>query len=137
MSSAPPVSDCEKTLLVVDDDPDVRQALSAALAERGYIVVSEPNGRSAIEHLKQGLQPCAILLDLMMPVMDGWHFRKEQLQDPSLASIPVVVLTAFEGKRAAKPSGEGADVAALTCIPKPFEIETVVRAIERVCEEPS
>jgi CheY-like chemotaxis protein len=130
-------NDCERTLLVVDDDPDVREALSDALAERGYVVIGEPNGRSALEHLKQGLQPCAIVLDLMMPVMDGWDFRSEQLRDPSLAQIPVVVLSAF-GPKPPKAAGDGPgdalDLTNVAFIPKPFTIETVVKAIERCCE---
>jgi CheY-like chemotaxis protein len=119
----------EKPVLVVDDDPDVRKSLAEALADRGWIVVAEPNGKTAMEHLRQGLTPCAILLDLMMPIMDGWQFREELRQDPSLATIPVLVISAFSPK---PPAGYSA-LQDAPFIPKPFEIETVIRAIRRVC----
>ena len=61
----------------------------------GYDAVGAPNGQAALDLLRSGIRPRAILLDLMMPVMDGWAFRREQLRDPQLAHIPVIVLSAL------------------------------------------
>ncbi len=83
------------TVLVFDDDPGIRDLLTELLEEEGYQVVSAANGLEAINHLHRGTErPCVILLDLMMPVMNGWQFRNTQQQDPGLATIPVVVLSA-------------------------------------------
>lgn len=81
-------------MLVVEDDKDIRELLVEALAEEGYVVESVANGAEALHTLSRGSLPAAIVLDLMMPVMDGEEFRKAQLADPRLAEIPVVLLTA-------------------------------------------
>ena len=82
------------TVLIIDDDLPVRTALKELFETEGYAVTLAANGHAALNHLRKGLRPCAILLDLMMPVMDGWDFRNEQLADPDLKDIPVVILTA-------------------------------------------
>ena len=75
-------------ILVVDDDPDIRDSLREVLEDEGYEVACVGNGREALDHLKTANpRPCVILLDLMMPVMDGWQFRKEQKQDAEIAGI--------------------------------------------------
>lgn len=82
-------------ILIVDDDNDVRSALSELLQEEGFSVEAAPNGREALARLRGGnIHPAVILLDLMMPGMDGWDFRSEQLRDPRLASVPVVIVSA-------------------------------------------
>jgi CheY-like chemotaxis protein len=81
-------------ILLVEDDDAVRESLSELLRDEGFEVVTARNGREALEHLRAGRRPTAILLDLMMPVMDGWDFRQHQLRDPALRDIPVVVVTA-------------------------------------------
>ena len=84
-----------KAVLLVEDDIDVREAVADTLDEAGYRVSPARNGQEALDMLRSGaVQPRVILLDLMMPVMDGWQFREEQLRDPALASIPVVALSA-------------------------------------------
>jgi CheY-like chemotaxis protein len=85
------------TILIVDDDPDVRLLLTTFLTFKGYEPVSVANGQEAIHHLQHS-QPCPqlIVLDQMMPVMDGAAFRHAQQQDPALASIPIVVLSGAE-----------------------------------------
>ena len=83
-----------RRVLVVDDDPAICSALSEALQGEGFEVASATNGHAALEHLRAGPAPAAIVLDLMMPVMDGWDFRHLQLQDPGLRDIPVVIVTA-------------------------------------------
>ena len=82
------------TVLIVDDDLPVRTALKELFETEGYAVALAANGRAALNHLRKGLRPSVILLDLMMPVMDGWDFRHEQLADPDARNIPVVILTA-------------------------------------------
>ena len=81
-------------IVVVDDDTDVREALGEVLAEEGYETRLFETGASALDFLRQGGDPSLILLDLMMPEMNGWQFREEQLKDARLRDIPVVVLTA-------------------------------------------
>jgi CheY-like chemotaxis protein len=81
-------------ILVVDDDPASVEALCELLKKEGHDVVCAENGRQALERLREGRQFCVILLDVMMPVMNGYEFREEQLRDSSLAPIPVFVLTA-------------------------------------------
>jgi two-component system chemotaxis response regulator CheY len=90
----PPPSVACDTILIVDDDIDIRRSLSDFLEDEGYAVTAAPNGRIALDLLRGGVRPAVILLDLMMPGMDGWDFRQAQLEDPALASVPVVVVTA-------------------------------------------
>jgi len=81
--------------LVVDDDLGCREILSEFLRIWGYEVESAGNGKEALAKLASGdLHPSVIVLDLMMPVMNGWEFREEQIRDPRLAEIPVVVVSA-------------------------------------------
>ena len=81
-------------VLIVEDDDDIRGALASALDALGYHVEVAENGQKALEILRSQDHPCLILLDLMMPVMDGWEFRKQQLSDPGLAAIPTIVISA-------------------------------------------
>jgi len=83
-----------KTILVVEDDAATREALAMILGAEGFAVVGAANGQEALGRLRSDVRPDLILLDLMMPVMDGWQFRREQLKDPALAAIPIVVLSA-------------------------------------------
>lgn len=82
------------SVLLVEDDAAILDSLGEALRGEGLDVVTAENGRDALELLRNGLQPSAIILDLMMPVMDGWDFRHAQLRDPTLKDIPVIVITA-------------------------------------------
>jgi len=92
----------ERYVLVVDDDEDLRRTVMMVLAEEGYHVREAANGAEALSLLHDGPLPDVILLDLMMPVMNGEQFRRAQSEDPSLADVPVVVMTAA-GARAAEP----------------------------------
>lgn len=113
-------------ILVVDDDPDIRDSLREVLEDEGYGVSCVSNGREALQYLKSAsTQPCVILLDLMMPVMDGWQFRREQKQDPSIANIPLVVITAT-GKRPVL-------IDAAELVMKPLDLNRLFEAIERYC----
>ncbi|OFX23213.1 MAG: hypothetical protein A2V77_23985 [Anaeromyxobacter sp. RBG_16_69_14] len=119
-----------RTILVVEDDCDIRSALCSILREEGYRVASASDGREAISSLKSGERPAIILLDLMMPVMNGADFRKAQLRDPQVADIPVVVLTA-DGRLLETAKSLGAAAA----FSKPFELDALLDAIERVMDD--
>jgi len=112
-------------ILVVDDDVDVRQSLEAALELEGYGVVSAASGSEALDILRNAGPPVGvILLDLMMPGMDGWEFRRQQRQIPSAAGVPVVVLSA-----AGNLAGKLGDLAPDAFLSKPVGIEALVEAI--------
>lgn len=78
------------TILVIEDNSDLREALSEYFKGHGYAVSTAENGRQALGHLKSGVQACVILLDLMMPDMTGFQFRLEQLENPEIATIPLI-----------------------------------------------
>ena len=88
-------------ILVVEDDEDLRDTIISALRRFGFHPVGARNGREALERLRNGPLPALILLDLMMPEMDGWRFRVEQKSDPALAATPVLVLTGDDSPQAA------------------------------------
>jgi CheY-like chemotaxis protein len=83
-------------ILVVDDDNDLRETLQMLLEEGGFSVAVAANGRAALEHLQAGARPSLILLDLMMPEMNGWQFLEHARRDASLGSIPIVIMTAHK-----------------------------------------
>lgn len=107
------------SVLVVEDDPDIREALAEALGYEGYDVLLAENGQEALDVLREHSRPHVILLDLLMPVMSGWQFRQEQLADPALAGIPVVVVSA-------SPPGEARPDRYL---PKPFSIDELLSTV--------
>jgi CheY-like chemotaxis protein len=119
-----------KKVLVVEDDKDIRNALRDTLHILGYEVDLAENGQIALTNLLSGVlpRPCLILLDLMMPVMDGWRFREAQRNDPSLANIPVVVISA-DGNAEQKAQKMGAE----TGISKPFLVEDLQRVASQYC----
>jgi CheY-like chemotaxis protein len=84
----------EPSVLVIEDDEDVAETLAEALSDQGYRIICAANGADALALLRSGQRPSVILLDMMMPVMDGREFRDLQREDPELADIPVIVLTA-------------------------------------------
>jgi CheY-like chemotaxis protein len=115
------------TVLVIDDDRPLMEGLVELLEEDGYAAVSASNGREALDMLSDGLKPDVILLDLVMPVMNGWEFRREQMHDDALKSIPVVVFTAagFSASRVKAEFGE------IEFVPKPPPFGAIVAAVER------
>jgi CheY-like chemotaxis protein len=82
-------------ILVVDDDSEIRDSFRQILAEESYDVHCAIHGAEAIAVLRRGLSPHLIVLDLMMPVMDGWEFREQQMANPTFAAIPVIVCSAY------------------------------------------
>jgi two-component system response regulator MprA len=117
------------TVLIVDDDTDLREGLGELLEEDGYGVATATDGMDALHKLRQGLRPSVILLDLMMPRMNGWEFRQAQLSSDELKDIPVVVITAAGLGEAAIRTQFG-DVGFL---PKPTSEQALRDAIRRRC----
>jgi CheY-like chemotaxis protein len=97
--------------------------MAEILGDEGFIVTCSVNGVDALRVLRSGLRPDVILLDLMMPVMDGWSFREELSRDPALAPIPVVVVTASHSLH--KP------IDARAIVRKPFKLDELLAVMER------
>lgn len=83
-----------RPILLVDDNSDVLEVIAVLLESEGYSVVTAGNGADALAKLADGLRPALIILDLTMPVMDGWEFRTQQLADPALSEIPTIIYSA-------------------------------------------
>ncbi|HEY5451481.1 MAG TPA: response regulator [Polyangia bacterium] len=118
-------------MLVVDDDSAVRTALKELFETEGYDVAVAANGRAALNQLRVGVRPCVVLLDLMMPVMDGWDFRTEQLKDPALKDIPVFILTAA----GFSDTTIRAQFGSIPFVPKPPPHEELLALVRRVCRD--
>lgn len=115
------------TVLVVEDDREQRETLCAMLDLEGFDHAEAANGREAIEYLKEFGAPCLVLLDLEMPVMNGWDFRAKQLADERLACIPVVIVTANDkGLDERFPGVEG-------FLWKPLVFEKLAVVLDRRC----
>jgi DNA-binding response OmpR family regulator len=117
--------------MIVDDDADIRESLMEFLEDHGFQTIGARDGQEALETLgSSDPPPCMIILDLMMPNMDGWTFREKQLERSSLAGIPVVVISAHRG------TGESSrEMRAAAWIPKPLNLSTLLRVIRERCPE--
>lgn len=116
-------------ILVVEDDLAIRETIAELLQDEGYSVSCASNGAEALDRLASGDAPNLIVLDLMMPVMDGWAFRSVQRDDPRLSAIPVLVLSAGHGVDSRAVAGLGAEA----FLPKPFDLSKFVDAVHRLC----
>ena len=122
----------DQAVLVVDDDLDIREALTDILEDRGFHVTSAANGREALTLLRSlSALPSVILLDLMMPIMDGYGFLEEQRRDASLAVIPVAIITAGHGVDRLRIDG----VAPI--VPKPINLQRLFSIIDQLCQSPA
>jgi two-component system response regulator MprA len=120
---------CKHSILVVEDDDDIRNTMRALLEMEGYNVQCAANGDEGIQALRRCESlPCLILLDMTMPVMDGFQFCEEQKQDVNLAPVPVLVMTA-DGNAEAKTIQVGAK----GFIKKPFDIDHVIELVGLHC----
>src|SRR5919199_2808080 len=119
-------------VLVVDDEPTLRELVAEALREAGYHVDTAANGVEALQLMHGRPSPQAIVLDLMMPRLDGSGFVELMRLNPRLASVPIVLVTAAYGAAQA-----AARIDARACVTKPFELDHLVDAVERVIGEPS
>jgi two-component system, cell cycle sensor histidine kinase and response regulator CckA len=115
-------------ILLVEDDHAIRDALQGILEDEGYAVVTAGNGHQALERLRSQAAPDLIVLDLRMPVMDGWQFRAAQKGDPALAGIPVLAISA-DG------SAKAAAIDAHAYLRKPLSTDALLGAISRIFAE--
>jgi CheY-like chemotaxis protein len=118
-----------RDILVVDDEPDIRESLKEVLELEGYRVVAASNGREALDRLPDMSKPCVILLDLMMPVMNGWEFAEAVQADAVLADIPIVVVTAFSQEV----ESERRRIATRGVVAKPVDLNSLIRMVTRFC----
>ena len=117
------------TVLVVDDDPDILEALSEILEAEGFEIRRARNGKEALERLEPDA-PQLILLDLMMPVMDGWEFAQRMRQrPPEIARIPIIVLSADRNV-----GSKASDLGAVGHLAKPFELNDLLELVRRSLE---
>ena len=121
--SIAPSSPCP--VLIVEDDDDLRDMMAQMLTLEGFDAAAVANGREALEYLHSASPPNVILLDLMMPVMDGWEFRRQQMADPALAPVPVIVLSALDPARAA--------VDATAFMKKPLDFDRLLELVRAHC----
>jgi two-component system cell cycle response regulator DivK len=115
------------TVLLVEDDEDIRNSIAAILEDEGFAVVGASDGGDALRYLQAAAEaPRLILLDLMMPVMDGWAFRAAQLDDDRLSKIPVVILSAATDVRR-----HAAQLRVNEYLIKPLDVPLLLNTIER------
>jgi CheY-like chemotaxis protein len=117
-----------RTVLLVEDDADIREALTCVIEERGYRVVTAENGLDALDKLRAIPRPCLAFIDLMMPVMDGWQLRGELLKRPELAGMPVVLLSGIADLQA-----EARSLDAIGYLKKPVDLNQVFRMLDANC----
>jgi CheY-like chemotaxis protein len=113
-------------VLIIEDDADLRDMMAQLLSLEGLDAVAVANGREALDYLRDGDPPDVILLDLMMPVMDGWEFRRRQQADPAVSAVPVIVLSALDQARAA-------DVNANAFLKKPLDFDRLLSLVRSYC----
>jgi CheY-like chemotaxis protein len=114
-----------RAVMIVDDDDAIREALEDVLSDEGYEVVGLSDGQQALDYLHAEKRPSAILVDLWMPVMDGWKFLDALLDDPRFSRIPLIVLTAARDQRAR-------DLRVSEVLTKPVQLQRVLGALERL-----
>ncbi|HWP34752.1 MAG TPA: response regulator [Thermodesulfobacteriota bacterium] len=115
-------------VLIVEDDLDIGEVIRLTLEGEGFPAAVARDGREAIAHLRAAGLPCLILLDLMMPVMDGWQFRAALRRDSAWAAIPVVVISA-DGRVSQK----AAALDAAACLQKPIDLDLLLETVKRHC----
>jgi two-component system chemotaxis response regulator CheY len=130
MRDAAPGTCGGRTVLVVDDDDDLRESIEVVLASRGHSVATAADGEEALAWLQRQTpdNPCLVLLDLMMPRMNGFELRARMIADPGLAAIPVVIITGA-GLLADNSSG----ALQTEVLRKPIEPSTLLRAVGKFC----
>ena len=121
--------DTKRPILVVEDDEDIRETLQMYLQSSGYDVATAANGQEALDVLTETEPPCLILLDMMMPVMDGWKFLAALGERETLAAVPVVVVTAYAEK---KPTDRVQEV-----LRKPVDVRALMETVREHCGAPA
>jgi len=118
------------TILVIEDDPAIREALCLILETEGYEVKAAENGQAGLAALSSSCGPCLILLDLMMPVMNGFEFLTARERDVTLVTIPVVIVSAFAE------SAEHVSSKTQGFVKKPVNLELLLDVVRRYCGPP-
>jgi CheY-like chemotaxis protein len=114
------------TVFIIEDDVDTRDMLSRFLELEGYVVEAAANGRQALDRLADGAHACVIVLDLMMPIMDGWEFRRRQVEDDRLKDIPTIVVSAAGRDRLSK-------ISANAYLSKPVDMDELLARVSQFC----
>ena len=114
------------TVLIVEDDQDTREMLTSFLQLEGYLTETATNGREALDRLAGGITANVIVLDLMMPVMDGWQFRRRQIEDAQLSKIPTIVVSAAGRDRMAQISADA-------YLAKPIDMDELLSRVSQLC----
>lgn len=109
-------------MLLVEDDPAIRESIREILEAEGYRVVSADNGATALCELAETIRPCVILLDLMMPTMDGWQVLEQLAADEVLSTVPVLVISAVGDELAAR---------GVPVLRKPVHLDALLERVER------
>lgn len=115
-----------RSILIVEDDIDIRESLQATLTHEGYLVYTAVNGREGLDVLPRIERPCLILLDLMMPVMNGWEFLSFLRKNDLLATIPVIVVSAYVS--------ESQPLPVEAVIKKPFDLDLLLDFVRKFCK---
>ena len=121
-----------RRILLVEDDPAIREALDEVLGDLGYEVVSAPDGRGGLELAAEQAEPCPILLDWRMPVLDGSEFLNRLRELPRGSEFPVILSTADRSAMAVTVGGQVAAV-----LSKPFDLDSLLTALRRVSQRAS
>jgi CheY-like chemotaxis protein len=114
------------TVFIIEDDVDTRDMLAKFLELEGYKVELAANGRQALDRFSRGAEACVIVLDLMMPVMDGWEFRRRQVEDARLREIPTIVVSAAGRERLAQISADA-------YLSKPVDMDELLQQVSQFC----
>lgn len=117
---------CSHSVLVVEDDDDIRNAIVDLLESEGYKAESAVNGKDALEKLGNINKPCLVLLDMMMPIMNGRQFLDEVMKDSKLAPLPILIVSAV----ADKTNTEGS----VGFLKKPIDIDVVLDLVSQYCK---
>jgi CheY-like chemotaxis protein len=120
----------QPTVFIVEDDVDTREMIGRFLELEGFAVETAANGRQALDRLDAGARACVILLDLMMPVMDGWEFRRQQVSHAAFSKIPVIVFSAAGRERMRQ-------VDANDYLAKPVDLDELLQRVSRFCSRDS
>jgi len=123
------MSNLRRSVLIVEDDPDIRASFRAVLEKEGYAVDDAEHGRAALDMLEAGrCQPAVIVSDLEMPVMDGWQLRKALRANPRLARIPLVIASTISSRL----GRVRARLSAAAYLCKPVDISELLRVVDRL-----
>ena len=117
----------KRNVLVIEDDAEIREILKLAIEMEGYAVTTAPNGQEGLNILKNGLRPCLILLDLMMPVMDGWTLSEKLGQDEQLNKLPIIVVSAYSDRVKSVKHLNG-------FVKKPIDFDVLLNTISSYCK---